>query len=381
VSKFAEYDPDHRRGPRVADADGFAVRRTRADDLPHVARIVAEREEGDPAEHLARLVREFERREGPESALWVATLDGRVVGHARAVWFTPPAGSPSDVAPEGWYLAGVIVDPEFRGRGVGEALTRARLAWIDGRGGRTFYFASARNRVTIDLHAKLGFVEVTRQYTYPGASFTGGVGILFERGGIGMRVDIGSKTPKRFALARDAMFRPGDQAAIAVFVAQLDDQTRRLLRTVEGLTVADLEWQPRPGRNTAGMLLEHIAQTEVFWMAVAAGAATDRASGERATRDVLGLGLEDDGMPLAPGGRHPAALAGFDLARYVEILQRARRYLKTVASSWTDAELATCGVYEGDEFAREWTLYHLLEHYAQHAGQLGLVLALRRQTG
>jgi GNAT superfamily N-acetyltransferase len=181
VSKFAAFDVDHRRGPRLGPADGFDVRRTRAEDLPDVARIVAEREEGDPAEHLARFVREFERRDGPESALWVATLGGRVVGHARAAWFTPPADSPADVAPEGWYLAGVIVDPAFRGRGVGDALTRARLDWVDGRGGATYYFANARNRVTIDLHAKLGFVERTRRFTYPGVSFTGGVGILFER--------------------------------------------------------------------------------------------------------------------------------------------------------------------------------------------------------
>jgi uncharacterized damage-inducible protein DinB len=196
-----------------------------------------------------------------------------------------------------------------------------------------------------------------------------------------MEVDTGSKKPRRFALARDPAFRPGDQAAIALFVAQLDDQTRRLLKSVEGLTVADLEWQPRPGRNTVGMLLEHVAQTEVFWMSVAAGAASDMASADRATRDVLGLGLADDGMPLAPDGRHPAVLAGFDLARYVDLLQRGRSYLKTVASSWRDADLASFCVYDGNEFGREWTLYHLLEHFAYHAGQVGLVLALRRRAG
>jgi GNAT superfamily N-acetyltransferase len=194
VSKFAAYDPERRRGPRLAADDGLVVRRTRAEDLPQVARIVAEREEGDPDEHLARLVREFGRRDGPESALWVATLDDRVIGHARAAWFAPPTvsppeGSPPDWAPEGWYLAGVIVAPEFRGRGVGEALTRARLEWTDGRAGRTFYFANAKNRVTIDLHAKLGFVEATRRFTFPGVSFTGGVGILFERPAPGAAVE------------------------------------------------------------------------------------------------------------------------------------------------------------------------------------------------
>jgi ribosomal protein S18 acetylase RimI-like enzyme len=182
MTKFAAYDSARPRAPRLTSADGFVVRRTRADDLPRVARIVAEREEGDADEFLARLVREFERRDDPPtSALWAAALGDRVIGHARAAWFTPPAGSPPDVAPEGWYLAGVIVDPASRGRGVGEELTRARLDWIAERGARALYFANATNRVTIDLHAKFGFVEVTRRFSYPGASFTGGVGILFER--------------------------------------------------------------------------------------------------------------------------------------------------------------------------------------------------------
>jgi len=196
-----------------------------------------------------------------------------------------------------------------------------------------------------------------------------------------MEADTGAKKPRRFALARDPAFRPDDQAAIALFVAQLDDQTRRLLKSIEGLSVADLEWQPRPGRNSAGMLLAHIATTEAFWTSVVTGDATDQASGDRACREILGLGLDDDGMPLPADGRHPAALAGFDLARYVDLLHRARGHLKTVAAGRRDADLATFGVYDGNEFGREWALYHLLEHFAQHAGQVGLVLALRRQTG
>jgi uncharacterized damage-inducible protein DinB len=196
-----------------------------------------------------------------------------------------------------------------------------------------------------------------------------------------MEVDTGSKKPKRFALARDPAFRPDDQASIALFVAQLDDQTRRLAKSVEGASVADLEWQPRRGRNTAGMLLVHIAVTEVFWMGVAAGKSPDPAAAERVSRDVLGVGMDDDGMPCPAEGGPPAALAGWDLARHLDALRKARAFLKSEASKWSDADLAGFAVYRGDEFVREWTLYHLLEHYAQHAGQVGLVLAMRRQTG
>lgn len=192
--------------------------------------------------------------------------------------------------------------------------------------------------------------------------------------------------PPRRALARDPSLRPHDQSQIALFVAQLDDQSRRLAITVKDLTADDLAWQPRPGRNSAGMLLAHNAVTEVFWMGVATGRTADRESAERHCRGVLGIGMADDGMPAPADGGHPAVLAGWELPRYLDLLQRARRHLKTEVSAWRDADLATFVPYASEfskdrEFSREYILYHLLEHYAQHAGQVGLVLAMRRQAG
>jgi mannose-6-phosphate isomerase-like protein (cupin superfamily) len=37
------------------------------------------------------------------------------------------------------------------------------------------------NRASIDLHAAVGFTELTRDFHHPGAEFLGGSGILFER--------------------------------------------------------------------------------------------------------------------------------------------------------------------------------------------------------
>ena len=42
---------------------------------------------------------------------------------------------------------------------------------------------------------------------------------------------------------------------VAGFIAQLDDLCERLLRDLEGITAAELEWQPQHGANTIGMLL------------------------------------------------------------------------------------------------------------------------------
>jgi hypothetical protein len=59
-------------------------------------------------------------------------------------------------------------------------LTPQRLAWIGDRADAAYYFANARNVTSIDLHGKLGFIEVTRDFTFPGASFEDGAGILFR---------------------------------------------------------------------------------------------------------------------------------------------------------------------------------------------------------
>ena len=109
----------------------------------------------------------------------VAERSGGFLGYAKASYLEFKEESPANTAPEGWYLTGVVVDPEHRRRGVGAALTRARLQWIGRRAGAAYYFASAKNRATHDLHAPFGFEEVTRNFSVPGVTFTGG-GILFR---------------------------------------------------------------------------------------------------------------------------------------------------------------------------------------------------------
>jgi len=74
----------------------------------------------------------------------------------------------------------VIVVPEYRRRSVGRILTQARLDWIAQRDRWAYYFANAQNRVSIELHQQFGFIELTREFSHPWATFEGGIGILFR---------------------------------------------------------------------------------------------------------------------------------------------------------------------------------------------------------
>ena len=158
-----------------------------------------------------------------------------------------------------------------------------------------------------------------------------------------------------------------------LFLAQLDDQTRRLTEDTRGLTRAALEWQPAPGMNTIGMLLAHLAIVEVFWMQVGPLGRTSYSSTE-----TLGITMDDDGMPLAPRGRPPKVLAGRTLKFYDDLLARARRYAREVAATLADADLDR----EVRRKRRDgqvqvlnlrWVFYHVLEHFAGHYGQILLL--------
>lgn len=192
-SLFADYRPRPDRCALDATLAGASkdtassgcalVRKATPSDLEALARISAEREGVAIETSRDALVRVwFVGDASSRRQLEVAEIDGQVVAFGKVMHFTPAVDAPPDIAPAGWYLSGLVVSPDHRRRGIGLALTRSRLVWIAERASEAYFFASAVNRPTIDLHVRCGFVEVTRRFSYPGVTFTGGVGILFRKG-------------------------------------------------------------------------------------------------------------------------------------------------------------------------------------------------------
>ncbi len=104
----------------------------------------------------------------------VALVDDRLVGYAKTHLWPRADGA----APAGHYLSGIAVHPGARRLGGGMLLTQARLDWIAERTDRAFYFTNARNAASLALHARWGFVELTRAAELRGVPFDGGVGVL-----------------------------------------------------------------------------------------------------------------------------------------------------------------------------------------------------------
>jgi GNAT superfamily N-acetyltransferase len=140
------------------------------------------REGGDLTELTAGFENEIKNSNPREHHLIVAEHDGKVIGYARSSYFRHPEETSSNICPEGWYLTGVIVLAKYRRKGVAYQLTKKRLEWIAERADTAYYFANAKNKVSFDLHAKFGFEEVTRDFSYPGVEFEGGEGVLYKVG-------------------------------------------------------------------------------------------------------------------------------------------------------------------------------------------------------
>jgi ribosomal protein S18 acetylase RimI-like enzyme len=155
----------------VTHERSFSVRQADASDIPFLARHRAamfrdmRQLRSDQEEQLAQATASYLINAMPrgEYLAWVAEDDGTspaAIGGAgvqlRPILPRPRPGTDElELGPEAIVL-NVYVDPEWRRRGVGEALMRAILAALDARGIRRIVLhASADGR---RLYERLGFV-------------------------------------------------------------------------------------------------------------------------------------------------------------------------------------------------------------------------------
>ena len=160
---------------------------------------------------------------------------------------------------------------------------------------------------------------------------------------------------------------------VGSFLAQLDDQTRRLTEDTRDITPEELEWQPKTGMNTIGMLLAHSAIVEVFWTLIIL-----KREEKPMSEPILGINMDDDGMPIPEDGEPPAGLAGKNMAFYDELLRKARVFLKDSAKGVPDSDLereVTRTRPDGTQriINVRWYFYHILEHFSGHYGQVLLL--------
>lgn len=163
----------------------------------------------------------------------------------------------------------------------------------------------------------------------------------------------------------------------SIFFGQLEELSRGLWEGLQDIGPEELAWQPTPGMNTVGMLLAHIAISEVFWITVL----TERAF---LCEQVLGIGSDDDGMPMLHDARPPELLQGRTLSYFGDLLLKARDHtrksLMPLTSADLDRDIEVRGRTKTQTMNGRWILFHIVEHQAGHYGQINLLRHMYRAT-
>ncbi len=105
------------------------IRQATPTDIAAVAELVMLHSGGVRTDWEARLRGDLIR---PDGSLVVAE-DRIIVGYGRVHRFRTPPDAPGNVAPDGYYLVGLVVAPRRREQGIGAAITQARMTWITDR--------------------------------------------------------------------------------------------------------------------------------------------------------------------------------------------------------------------------------------------------------
>jgi uncharacterized damage-inducible protein DinB len=175
-------------------------------------------------------------------------------------------------------------------------------------------------------------------------------------------------------------YNPRTQAKIGLFAEMLDQLLVDLKLQVKDLTVRQLEWQLKPGMNTIGILLAHLSYAEVWWVGVAATGLKWDPDGKKVMLKVCRI--EDDGIPRPADGTHPSNLKGLTAKDYILMLNRGRRFIHTEMKTWQDKD--TNKFYKLGKKAKATqssTMFHILEHFASHFGQILMLKHMMRDAG
>jgi ribosomal protein S18 acetylase RimI-like enzyme len=150
----------------------WVVREATLDDVGRCAELAVAREGGPPSawkEQFTALLAD------DQAALFVAVLDDAVVAYGRAQFLADGVMAAVPAMPTGYFLMGVMVDPNARRMGIGKALCRERLAWAHRSDKDCWFFTNIDNSPSRALHEAVGFTEVA---AFRSPRLDGGVGVL-----------------------------------------------------------------------------------------------------------------------------------------------------------------------------------------------------------
>lgn len=164
-------------------------------------------------------------------------------------------------------------------------------------------------------------------------------------------------------MAQRPLLKPerGYAPHIGATVAMLEDLKGRVTRSVQGLSPEQTDFLLDEKANRIGALILHLAATEKYYQVY-----TFENRGFNAAEQKLW------GTALDLGDAARAAIKDQPIDHYLdrwnEVRAETRRLLKTKDDDWFMAKV------EGSSMNNFWAWYHVMEHQANHMGQIRLIL-------
>jgi uncharacterized damage-inducible protein DinB len=149
----------------------------------------------------------------------------------------------------------------------------------------------------------------------------------------------------------------------------LEDTRQRTEQSLEGIGTAAIDWSPALGGNSIGTLLYHIAAIEVDWLFT----------------DVLQREFPPEVEPLFPydvrdeQGRL-VTVQDVSLEEHLDRLATTRAILLASFRDMDVREFRRLRHMAGYSVTPEWVLHHLMQHEAEHRGQIAELRARAERT-
>ena len=157
---------------------------------------------------------------------------------------------------------------------------------------------------------------------------------------------------------------PNCEFDIGVYIWMLEDTRSRTKRSLQGISQMVLDWDGSPGGNSIGSMLYHIAAIEMGWL----------------FSEILQSKFTPEIEKLFPydvrdqKGRL-SVVKGVCIEEHIQRLDETRKCLLDSLRGMSIEEFRRIRNLEEYNVNCEWVVHHLIQHEAEHRGQ---ILEVRR---